>query len=111
MYLILYSEGVYTKCAIQSSLNLKNKNRNKDKNDRFAKISPACRHVEFLSKISIHTRKKKKKNTKNINWHMSTKGTLVIIAKGTQQVDPLKPKTELATQIVIFEEVMKCLIA
>ena len=42
---------------------------------------------------------------------MSTKGTLVIIAKGTQQVDPLKPKTNLATQIVIFEEVMKCLIA
>ena len=41
---------------------------------------------------------------------MSTKGTLVIIAKGTQQVDPLKPNTKLPTQIMIFEEVMKYLI-
>lgn len=53
----------------------------------------------------------KKKNTKNINWNTSTKGTLVIIAKGTQQVDPLKPNTKLPTQIMIFEEVMKYLIA
>lgn len=55
----LYSKGAYTKCAIRSSLNLKNKNQNKDKNDWFAKISPACRHVEFLSKVSVRTRKNK----------------------------------------------------
>ena len=59
VYLKLYSKGAYTKCAIRSSQNLKNKNQNKDKNDWFAKISPACRHVEFLSKVSIRTRKNK----------------------------------------------------
>ena len=58
VYLKHYSKGVYTNCAIRSSLNLKNKNQNKDKNDWFAKISPTCRHVEFLSKVSIRARKK-----------------------------------------------------